>query len=204
MTSWPPRKVRVVGNSGAGKTTFARALAARLDVPHRELDEVFWGPGWTRTDEDVARGRLRDFLTASATGWVVDGNWNDARRGLADDADVVVWLDYPRRVVMARVVRRTLARAVLRRPTYHGNRESVRALLRTDPEENIVLWSWTQHDAYRDRYRRLSASGTVPVVRLATPRAARSWLAASATPATHPHSHPPVRSSHRGEIVTYE
>lgn len=202
MTPWPPRKVRVVGNSGAGKTTFARALAARLGVAHRELDEVFWGPGWTRTDEDVARGRLQDFLTSSTGGWVVDGNWNSARRGLADDADVVVWLDYPRRVVMSRVVRRTLARALLGRTTYHGNRESVRALLRTDPEENIVLWAWTQHHAYRDRYLSLSASGTVPVVRLATPRAARRWLAASAMPATHPH--PPVRSSHRGEVVTDE
>jgi len=183
MSSWPPRRIRVVGNSGAGKTTYARAVAARLGAAHRELDEIFWGPGWTRKDEDLARDILREFLASSSAGWVVDGNWNDARRGLGDDADVVVWLDYRRRVVMSRVVRRTLARAVLRRRTYHDNRESVRALLRTEPDQNIVLWAWTQHEAYRDRYRELSAAGTVPVVRLASPRAARRWLAALPAPA---------------------
>lgn len=173
----PPRRVLVVGNSGAGKTTFARALARRIGVPHRELDEVFWGPAWTKKDPEVARGILREFLGSAAEGWVVDGNWNDSRQGLADDADAVLWLDYPRPVVMSRVLRRTVARAVLRRPVYHGNRESLASLVRTDPERNIVLWSWTAHASYRERYRRLAASGEVPVVRLPTPRAARRWLA---------------------------
>ncbi len=48
-------------------------------------------------------------------------------------------------------------------------------LLRRAPEENIVLWAWTQHDAYRERYAALAASG-LRVVRLTTPPAARRWL----------------------------
>jgi hypothetical protein len=40
-----------------------------------------------------------------------------------------------------------------------------------------VLWAWTEHAAYRERYQRLAASGEVPVVRLPSPRAARRWLA---------------------------
>jgi adenylate kinase family enzyme len=178
MTSWPPRRVRVVGNSGAGKTTFARQLARRLGVPHRELDEVFWGPGWAPKDPETARSILRGFLAASPDGWVVDGNWNDARAGVADDVDVIVWLDHPRWLVMSRVVRRTVGRGLLRRELWHGNREDLRSLLRRDPEQNIVLWSWTQHAAYRERYTAVAAAGQVPVVRLRSPRAARRWLAA--------------------------
>lgn len=176
-TTWPPRRVRVVGTSGAGKTTFARDLAARLGLPHRELDEVFWGPGWTQKDPEEARAILRELLD-TGDGWVVDGNWNTLRAGLGDDADVVVWLDYPRTVVMPRVVRRTLGRGLLRRELWHGNREDLRSLVRRDPEENIVLWAWTSFASNRERYAREAATGPVPVVRLRTPRAARRWLAA--------------------------
>ncbi|RMI14107.1 toxin [Cellulomonas triticagri] len=176
--SWPPRRVRVVGTSGSGKTTFGRALASRLGVPFGELDAVFWGPGWTLKEPEDGRALLREFLAASPDGWVLDGNWRSRRDGLADDADVVVWLDYPRRVVMPRVVRRTLARGLLRRELWHRNREDLRNLLRRDPEENIVLWAWTSHGPNRDQLTADAARGDVPVVRLRTPGAARRWLAA--------------------------
>jgi adenylate kinase family enzyme len=44
---WPTvRRVSVVGVSGSGKITVARELAARLSVPHIELDAVYHQPGW--------------------------------------------------------------------------------------------------------------------------------------------------------------
>ena len=177
MDGTAARRIKVVGNSGAGKTTLARLAAARLGVPHLELDEAFWGPGWQQVEAADGRAAVERFLTGrdAADGWVVDGNWN-SRLGDSLPVELVVWLDYPRRVVMPRVVRRTLVRAALRRELWHGNRERWGSLLRREPEENIVLWAWTQHDAYRDRYLGLMAEGTVPVVRLSSPRAARRWL----------------------------
>ncbi len=175
--TWPPRRVRVVGTSGSGKTTYGRALAARLGVPFRELDEVFWDAGWRLKEPEAGRAVLRAFLDGAPGGWVVDGSWTTQRAGLADDADVVVWLDYPRWLVMGRVLRRTVARGLLRRELWHGNRESLRNLLHRDPEQNIVLWAWTSHAPNRERYARDAALGEVPVVRLRSPRAARRWLA---------------------------
>ncbi|MCL1872083.1 MAG: toxin [Promicromonosporaceae bacterium] len=173
-----PRRVRVVGNSGAGKTTFALAVAQRLGVPHLELDEVFWDAGWEYRDPDEARARLAEFLAGpGAGGWAVDGNWNGRLAGMLDDADVVAWLDYPRRVVMARVVWRTVRRGATRQELWHGNRERLGNLLRRDPEQNIVRWSWTEHHNYRARYAALAAQDA-RIVRLTTPAAAARWLAA--------------------------
>lgn len=171
-----PRRLRVVGNAGAGKTTFAIALASRLGLAHLELDEVFWDANWTLRDPDEARTLLADFLGgAGRDGWVIDGNWNRKLDGTLDNADRIVWLDYPRRVILPRVLRRTISRGITGRPTWHGNTERLSNLLRRDPEQNIVLWSWSQHAAYRERYRQLAAGGA-PVLQLDGPRAARRWL----------------------------
>ena len=171
------RRVRVVGTSGAGKTTFARRLSQKLDVPHLELDEVFWDAGWTFRDLAEAHALIRSFA-AGADGWVADGNWPTRLEGLLDDADAIVWLDFSRSVVMRRVVWRTVSRGLRRTELWHGNRENLTNLFRRDPDQNIVLWAWTTHAGNRARYEDLRRDSPVPVVRLRTPRDADRWLAA--------------------------
>ena len=86
------QRVSVVGTSGAGKTTFARALAARLAVPHIELDAIFHQEDWTPLDDDEFVRRVDAATDGDA--WVADGNY----RMVSMDgpvwarADTVVWL----------------------------------------------------------------------------------------------------------------
>ena len=140
----------MVGNSGSGKSRLAGTLAARLGVPHVELDALFHLPEWGELPADEFRRQVAD-LTA-ADGWVVDGNYLTARDVVWGRADTVVWVDPPRALVMFRVVSRSVARVVFRRDLWNGNRERWSSLLSTDPAKSIVAWSWTQHRAYRDRY----------------------------------------------------
>jgi adenylate kinase family enzyme len=44
------KRVNVKGSSGSGKSTFARELAAKLDLPYVELDALHHGPNWERAD----------------------------------------------------------------------------------------------------------------------------------------------------------
>jgi adenylate kinase family enzyme len=173
-----PRRLRVVGNCGVGKTTFARRTARRLGVPHLELDAAFWGPDWVHADPVAGRATVEAFVAQPEAryGWVVDGSWDRRLGDTLRDVEAIIWLDFPRRVVMRRVVARALGRLVLRRELWHGNRERWRNLARRSPEENIVLRAWTQHEEYRRRYGDLAAAGGVRVVRLTSPRHARRWL----------------------------
>ena len=52
------RRVAVVGTSGSGKSTFARALAERMGVPFTELDSLHHGPGWTEASPEELRARV--------------------------------------------------------------------------------------------------------------------------------------------------
>jgi adenylate kinase family enzyme len=111
LPSTLPRRVRVVGVSGAGRTTLAREAEVRLGVTHLELDEVLRLPGRQLRDLDDGVRELGERLARSPDGRVASGD--DASRvgPLLDDADLVVWLDQPWWLVTTRIVRRTLVRA---------------------------------------------------------------------------------------------
>jgi adenylate kinase family enzyme len=144
------RRVSVVGNSGSGKTTVAIGIANALGVPHLELDAVFHQPNWEPLERELFRARVSQFVAGD--GWVVDGNYSDVRDLVWQRADTVVWMDLPRRRIMRQLVTRTLRRMVLRTELWNGNTESLRNLIRLDPDESILLWAWTQHDKYVQRY----------------------------------------------------
>jgi len=67
-------------------------------------------------------------------------------------------------------VRRTGLRKVLWRELWNGNRERWRNMLSLKPAENIILWSWTRHGHYRQRYEAAATSSpSAGWVRLRTP-----------------------------------
>lgn len=172
------RRVRVVGSSGAGKSTLARDLARRLGVPHLELDAVNHRSGWQEAPPEEFRSEVAAFLAEAERvhgGWVVDGNYLSRGDTRLEDADTVVWLDLPRWFVVQRLVRRTARRVLLRTELWNGNRESWGGVLSTDPERNVLLWSWLHHAELRERYSALAATDP-RVVRLRRPGDVRRWL----------------------------
>jgi adenylate kinase family enzyme len=170
--------VWVVGCAGAGKSTFSRDLAARLGVPHVEMDGLFHGPRWTPTPIEIVRARVAEWI--AQPGWVMDGNYNTKLGDLPwSAADTVVWLDPPRHVVMRSVLGRTLGRIARRTELWNGNREHVWFLFDPRPRENVVLWAWVHFSAVRRRYGAAFAAPPPGQTwhRFRTREAAWTWLA---------------------------
>ncbi|MFD3326754.1 adenylate kinase [Streptomyces sp. NPDC058701] len=175
------RRVLVVGISGAGKSTMARALGVRHGLPFHELDALhFTGPGWAVNPafaEDTAR-------LAGAERWVFDSLGYPAVRDLLwERADTVVWLDHPRYVVMRRVLLRSLRRSLTRERLFGGNREAWREWLRAD---HPAWWAWREYEPRRAEILRRAGDprfAPLELVRLRSPRAAEAWLREQGGPA---------------------
>jgi hypothetical protein len=117
-------------------------------IPHVELDGLKLEPDGQLANSTEFELRVR--RVAESHHWLLDGNWNDDR--LAEDvwrqAELVVWLDFPRGTVMRQVLQRSIRRLVTRE-VYFGRTESIRGWFSpTHP----IRWSWHMVRAYADRY----------------------------------------------------
>lgn len=169
----PPTRFCVVGTAGAGKSHLARRLASRLGLPQIDVDAFYHRPGWQRAPYEEFVAEVRAALAVETDGWVVDGSYAD----FAGDAQLCVWLDYPRWLVMSRLVRRTFLRVLLRRGPSHGNRETLRRTLSRDPQISVLAWSWTSHATKSATYGALAAADPSSWIRLRSPRETDQWLA---------------------------
>ncbi|MDT3440349.1 AAA family ATPase [Pseudofrankia sp. BMG5.37] len=168
-----PRRVVVAGTSGSGKTTLARRVGEALGIPHVDIDGLFHGPGWTRRESFLAD--VEAFSEGAA--WVTEWQYRDARDLLADRADLMVWLDLPRRTVMRQVVRRTLRRRLSREVLWNGNVEPPLRTIFTD-REHIVRWAWSTHHKSPRRIAALRERRPgLPIVRLRSRAAVSRWCA---------------------------
>jgi adenylate kinase family enzyme len=164
----------VIGSTGSGKTTFARALAQKLGVPHVEIDALFWQPGWVMTSAEELRAKVETALGDG--GWVVDGNYT-SRLGtyVLDQADEVVWLDLPLRTTLWRLLRRTARRLRTREAMWGTNRETFRNAFLS--RNSLLLYAVRTHGT--NQQRRAELVSGYPAVRLRSGREVARYLEAA-------------------------
>ncbi len=98
------QRIAVVGSGGAGKSMLARQIGAIAGLPVVHLDHQYWSPGWVPMPDDEWVEHQLALLSGDR--WVIDGNYAATLELRAERAEVVVFLDLPRRVCLARAVRR--------------------------------------------------------------------------------------------------
>lgn len=167
-----PRRVLVAGASGSGKTTLAGRIAEALGIPHVEIDGLFHGPGWV--PRPTFEADVEQFSAGPA--WVTEWQYGSVRPLLAERADLLVWLNLPRPVVMRQIVGRTVVRRLRRVELWNGNIEPPLRTVLTDPE-HVVRWAWNTHRTNAARVARLAADRPqLPVIRLRSRAEVQRWV----------------------------
>lgn len=101
----PVRRVAVVGNAGAGKTTLCRRLGGALSLPVYALDSIKWRAGWEPVPAAEIARQCHAWIARDR--WVIDGfgTW-DFMAAEFERAEVIVFIDLPLHVHYWRAFKR--------------------------------------------------------------------------------------------------
>ncbi len=179
----PPRlgrRVVVIGNTNAGKSTLAAHLGAHLGIPHIELDALYWQPGWTDPPREEFRARVAEATAAEQ--WVMCGGYFNAQSDISwPIADQVLWLDVGLRTVIPRILRRSWMRYRRDELLWDTNRERFWSQLKIwDERESLIAFA-ARHSRQkrRDMLARMADPqwSHIDFVRLRGPKAIDAWVA---------------------------
>ena len=168
-------RFNVVGSSGSGKSTIARAIAQALRLPYVELDALFWKPDWQESSDDEFLPKLARALAGDQ--WVLDGNYSRTTAIKWQRVEVVVWLDLSYWLILYQLVKRSFVRSLTGEILWSGNTESlVKTFFRKD---SVIWWSLTNLRRVRRGYSSAMNDpgySNIRFVRLQSPSQVRLFL----------------------------
>ena len=133
-------KIHIIGCSGTGKSYLAKRLSEKYNIPHFDLDDIFWDNSSDRygvkMPDEKRNLMLEDILRKND--WIIEGVFYDWLDGSFCDADVIILLDIPRSVYRFRIIRRFVKRKL---GMERAKKETLSSL--------VALLKWT--DKFQDK-----------------------------------------------------
>lgn len=127
------KKILIVGSGGAGKSTLAKEIGRRLNLPVIHLDAHYWKAGWVHMEFPEWDEKVMEFLEGEA--WVMDGNYAKTLPMRLDRADTAIFLDASRMKCIYRIFKR--------RVQYHNKvREDIGEGCPEKLDLEFVKWVW--------------------------------------------------------------
>jgi len=177
MSTFPYKRVVVIGTTSSGKSTLAEQLADRLDMHFIELDALHWEPNWQEAPLQIFRARV-EAATQSAR-WVVAGNYHVVRDLVWPKAEAIIWLDYSLWRILWQLTRRTLVRWWSQELLWGTNRENLLIHFKLWSQESLFHWLFKTYWRRKREYPMLLSQPEhqhLKLIRFTHPKERDEWF----------------------------
>ena len=161
-------RIIIIGCGGAGKSTMARQLGDKLQIPVVHLDKLFWKPGWVESSREEIDAKIMAEMAKPQ--WIMDGNYNRTLAERMRHCDTIIYLDFSRFACLMGVLKRVITTYGTVRPDRgEGCPE------RFDGE--FLQWVWNYNKNKREsNYRLLNEATHAETIVLKNRRAVKKFL----------------------------
>lgn len=161
-------RIIIIGCGGAGKSTLARQLGEKLDIPVVHLDRLFWKQGWVEETQEEFDRKLAVELEKPR--WIMDGNFNRTMPQRVAKCDTIIYLDFSRFACLCGVVKRVLT-------TYGKVRPDMGEGCPERIDFEFLKWVWNYNRDKRERnYRLLNEATHAETIVMKNRRAVKKFL----------------------------
>ena len=100
------KKIMIIGNSSAGKSTLANQLSTLLNIPAYHLDMYYFKPNgnWESIPKEDFIEKHNDILKNKS--WIIDGNYSGTEKDRMIEADLVILINISRFTSMYKFILR--------------------------------------------------------------------------------------------------
>lgn len=150
-------RILIIGCGGAGKSTLARQLGEKLNIPVVHLDKLFWHPGWVESTKEEIDQKI--LLEMEKPQWIMDGNYNRTMPQRLQYCDTVIYMDFSRFACLIGVFKRVIT-------TYGTVRPDMGEGCPERFDWEFLKWVWNFNKNKRERYYRMlnEAQGVQTIV----------------------------------------
>ena len=107
-------KIRIIGNSGSGKSYWAKKLSKEYNIRHYDLDHIVWNNNsetyGIKNSQENRDEMLNEILKQD--NWIIEGVYYNWCQSTFEQADYILVLQVPRRVYCYRILKRFFKRKI--------------------------------------------------------------------------------------------
>jgi adenylate kinase family enzyme len=161
-------RILIIGCGGAGKSTMARQLGDKLQIPVVHLDKLFWKPGWVESSREEIDAKIMAEMAKPQ--WIMDGNYNRTLAERMRHCDTIIYLDFSRFACLMGVLKRVIT-------TYGTVRPDMGEGCPERFDWEFLQWVWNYNKNKREsNYRLLNEATHAETIVLKNRRAVKKFL----------------------------